>query len=119
MVEQQRKSARYKKLLNSVLKEFIYGGHLISLGAVGIILTSAIVLGIRLSWQPLVIAYLITFVGLLYNRYKEQNSDFLTNPQRTARLKKYFHFIFPTISLSVSSCNLRFVSSYENGCLFA
>jgi len=93
-----------KKNLKKAWNEFVYSGHLISLGAACIVSTSAIMLGIKSTWQVLIISYLTTFVGLLYNRYKEQGTDSITNPQRTIYLKKYFHFIFPIITSSVLFC---------------
>jgi|AntAceMinimDraft_16_1070373.scaffolds.fasta_scaffold122929_2 4-hydroxybenzoate polyprenyltransferase len=92
-----------RKILGQIRDEYAYNGHLISLSAVCIVATSAILLNIQLGWQPLLVTYLITFNGLLYNRYKEQGTDYLTNTRRTVSLKKYFSFIFLIIAISVLS----------------
>ena len=94
-----------KKTLKIIWEEFIYGGHLISLGGVGIILTSALLLNIEITLDPIIIVYLFTYSSILHNRYKEQGTDFLTNPERTENLKKYFRriilIIFSSIVVSV------------------
>jgi len=68
--------------------EFVYGGHLLSLGAVSIVFTSALLLGIKVTWDCLVAVYLGMHSAYLYNRYKEFHKDYLTNPERTKHLKK-------------------------------
>lgn len=92
-----------RETLERIRDEYVYNGHLISLSAVCIVATSAILLDIQFGWQPLLITYLITFNGLLYNRYKEQDTDYLTNARRTIFLKRYFRFMFLIIVLSVVS----------------
>jgi len=84
---------KIKKILNLIWNEFVYGGHLISFGAVSIVFTSAILLDIDISWEFFIIVYLVSFSSLLYNRYKENKTDFLTNIQRTKFLDKYFRHI--------------------------
>lgn len=90
-----------KKIFKFVWNEFIYSGHLISLGAVSIVFTSAILLDIKITWDCLIIIYLLTFSCLLYNRYKEQKIDILINSTRTKYLVKYFDYIFLIIFFSV------------------
>ncbi len=82
-----------KKILKSIWKEFIFGGHFQSLGAVSIILVSGILLNIRITWHGLVIIYLIFYPLYLYNRYKEINIDATTNPERTQHFKKYLKWM--------------------------
>jgi len=90
------------KLLKSIWNEFIYGGHLIALGAVGIGLTFIILIEKPVLLSPLIIIYLLTFVSILHNRYKEKEIDFLTNPERTKFLEKYFQNT-PLIILLIST----------------
>ena len=80
---------------NNLLNKFIYNGHLISLGASGIVLTFIFLIEKPVSLVVLISAYLLTLISLLYNRYKEQEIDFLTNPERTKSLKNYFKNILP------------------------
>ncbi len=77
--------ANIKKL---AWNEFVYGGHLLSLGAVSIVFASALLLGIKVTWDCLVAVYLGMHSAYLYNRYKEFHKDYLTNPERTKHLKK-------------------------------
>ena len=74
---------------NFIWKEFIYGAHLLALGAGAIVVSAAILLNQRISWDYPAIIYLIAYASYLYNRYKEVEIDFLTNFQRTKHLKKY------------------------------
>lgn len=98
-----------KKILNSIWDEFVCGGHLISLGAVTIILTSAILLDINVGLEFLIIIYLVSFNSLLYNRYRERQADSLTNVQRTKILEKYFRHINLIILLSGLTLILIFI----------
>jgi hypothetical protein len=84
---------KIKKLFESIWNEFVYGGHLLSLGAVSIVYTAAILLGIKITWDFLVIVYLGIYTPYLYNRYKEFNKDFLTNPERTKHIGRYVKYI--------------------------
>ena len=79
-----------KIILTNFKNKFIYNGHLISLGASGIVLTFIFLIEKPISLTVLVSAYLLTLISLLYNRYKEQKIDFLTNPERTRSLEGYF-----------------------------
>jgi 4-hydroxy-3-methylbut-2-enyl diphosphate reductase len=81
---------KFKKVFNNFKNSFVYGGHLISLGAVGIALTFIILIDKPILFYPLFVIYFLTLVSLLYDRYKEEKNDYLTNPERTKFLKKYF-----------------------------
>jgi 4-hydroxybenzoate polyprenyltransferase len=88
------------RILKTVWQEFIYGGHLQSLGAASIVFTSAILLGTRITLDGLFVAYLIFYPLYLYNRFKEIKIDYLTNIERTKHLQKYSRFI-PFILFSI------------------
>lgn len=81
------------KFIKFVYEEFIYGGHLLSFSAIGVILISVLVLNIKISWEFLTIAYLGAQSFYLFNLYKEFNEDFLTNPERTKHVEKYLKYI--------------------------
>jgi len=83
----------FKKVLKLILNEFIYGGHLQSLGAASIVFISSILFGVRMTWDILFVAYLLFYIPYLYNRFKEINIDRLTNLQRTQHVSKYVKFI--------------------------
>lgn len=74
-----------------IWKEFIYGGHLQSLGTISIILFSAILLNIKISLDILLISYLSFYPIYLFDRYKGINIDYITNPHRTEYLKNYIN----------------------------
>lgn len=76
-------------ILKSIWNEFVYGGHLLSLGALSIVFTSAILLKIKITWDCLFIVYLGMQSAYLYNRYKDYKKDYLTNPERTKHFEKY------------------------------
>ena len=87
------------RLLKTIWNEFIYGGHLIALGAAGIGLTFMILIEKPILLSPLIIIYFLTFISILHNRYKEKEIDYLTNPERTKFLEKYFQNILLVILL--------------------
>ncbi len=76
--------------LNNALKllwnEFVYGGHILSLGGSSVAYTSSLLLNIRITWDFLLIVYLGLQVIYLYDRYLDIKHDILTNIERT----KYF-----------------------------
>lgn len=81
------------KTLKFVWKELVYGGHLISLGAVSIVVTSAILLNIPITWDFLLLVYLITYTIYLYDRFKGYKKDLLTNYDRSKHIEKYIKYI--------------------------
>lgn len=82
-----------EKILKFIWNEFIYGGHLLSLGAVSVVFTSAILLDIKISWDCLIVVYLGAQIIYLYNHYKEFQKDFLTNPKRVEHIERYVRYI--------------------------
>lgn len=89
-----------RQVFNSIWSEFVYGGHLLSLGAVSIVYTAAVLLDINITWDFLVIVYLGSYASYIYNRYREFDKDFFTNPARTKHLEKYVKYIPIIIALS-------------------
>jgi len=88
---------KVKKIFNLIWNEFVYGGHLLSLGFSGVILSIIILLDIKIDWVILIIAYLLSQIGYNYNHFKEIESDLKSNPERSQYLqkaKKYTLFIF-------------------------
>jgi len=88
-------------ILKFVWDEFIYGGHLLSLGAVSIVFTSALLLGIPVGWDFLMIVYLITYIIYLYDRFRGLEQDSSTNYDRSRHIKKYVKYIPIIISSSI------------------
>ncbi len=78
------------KILRHIINHFVYNAHLISLGAVGIAATFLLLINESILIFPLLIIYLLTLISLLHDRLKEREVDYLTNPERTKKLEKYF-----------------------------
>lgn len=83
------KRIRIKQSLKFILDEFIYGGHLISLGAVSVVFTAAILLEIKITWEFLLVVYLETQAVYWYYQFQDIESDFSTNTERCSHIKKY------------------------------
>ncbi len=78
---------------NSILDEFVHGGHLVSLASSAIALSAMLLLNITIRWEFLIIAYLGTYCIYGYDRYKGINIDSSDNSTRTNHLQKYYGFI--------------------------
>lgn len=104
---------KIKNKLEFVYKEFIYGGHLQSLGAASIVYVSSVFLNIELKWSSLVAAYLLFYPLYLYNRWKEIEIDYATNPDRTTHLRKYIH-VMPILFWLVVVAIVGFLAYFGN-----
>lgn len=90
---------KIKKILEFIWQEFIYGGHLQCLGIVGIAYTSSFLLDIKVSWEFLLLTYLIFYPIYINDRLRGIKIDTLTNPERVEHFKKYLH-VMPKIILT-------------------
>lgn len=72
-----------------IFKEFIYGGHIQSMGAASIIYVTSVLFVEEISFEILLLAYLLFLPIYIYNRYKEFRIDRITNPERTAHYALY------------------------------
>jgi len=104
---------RIKRILISIWNEFIYGSHFISLAGSSISVIGAFLLGIELTWPVPVIFYLLLQIGFFYNRYKDFNKDFLTNPERTQHIKRYIKYL-PVIIFLYSVVFTLILAYYGN-----
>jgi 4-hydroxybenzoate polyprenyltransferase len=82
-----------KNILKLIWNEFIYGGHLLSLGATSVVLTSSFLLDIKITWDCLILVYLGSQIVYLYDRIREIKNDLLTNFDRTQYIKKNFSYL--------------------------
>lgn len=71
-----------------ILREFVYGGHLLSLGASGIGLAIAALYGLPFNWFVLIIPYFSSQVIYTYNHLRELDHDGESNPERVQHLRK-------------------------------
>lgn len=108
---------KMKNKLEFVYNEFIYGGHLQSLGASSIVYVSSVFLNIELKWSSLVAAYLLFYPLYLYNRWKEIEIDYATNPARTAHLREYIQ-IMPALFWLVIAAIIIFLAYFGNSYSF-
>ena len=83
--------------------EFVYGGHLLSLGGVSVISATAILLDLKITLDCLFIVYLTSQIIYSYDRYKEFEIDFFCNPERTLYLEKYVEKIPIYIAIYILS----------------
>ncbi|MBW6441028.1 UbiA family prenyltransferase [Patescibacteria group bacterium] len=102
-----------RKNFEFIANEFVHGGHLQSLGASSIVYVSAVFLNIELKWSSLVVAYLLFYPLYLYNRWKEIEIDYATNPDRTMHLRKYIH-IMPIIFCLVIAAIVGLLAYFGN-----
>jgi 4-hydroxybenzoate polyprenyltransferase len=70
-----KKTLLLRKILESIWNEFIYGGHLISLGPSSIAYIYMKLNDLPISWQVLIGIYLITYIVHLLDRYIDIQGD--------------------------------------------
>ncbi len=72
----------WRGIFNGLRYEFIYGGHLVSLGAPAYVLSVSMLIGMEPLKQLLLISYLMPLVVYNYNYFGEMDNDESTNPER-------------------------------------
>ena len=85
------------KIINTIWNEFVYGGHLLSLGAAGTVFSVMIILEKWPDWQVLLMAYLISQIVYVYNHFEEADKDLVTNPERVRYLQKFAKYYRPLL----------------------
>lgn len=75
------------KLVDSVWKELIFGGHLFASGAVSVIIACATLFMVPLSWDILMISYLLFYAIYLYDYSTGASTDEMTNSTRAKYLR--------------------------------
>jgi len=79
-----------RRVLKFLTVEFLYNGHLQSLGLTSIVfISSFLILGRLASFDILLTVYLLFEIVYLFDRYKYIDIDKITNPERTSHLQKY------------------------------
>lgn len=79
--------AKMRKTLSIIAMEFIYGGHLLSIGSSGIVLAVVFLLNLPFRALLLLIPYLSSQVVYTYNHYRELNFDQDSNPERAVHIR--------------------------------
>lgn len=86
-----------KKILDLARQEFVYGGHVLSLGAVSIVVTAARILILPIEWKFLVMAYLLVYMVYLYDRYIEIKKDLSIKTEWAIHFRRYYAKLTPMI----------------------
>jgi len=91
-----------KKFFKFITVEFLYNGHLQSLGAVCVVLFSSLLFNINCNLFEYLSVYLVFYLIYLYNRYKEKEHDSLTNKIRVQHINligKHIKLVFASVFL--------------------
>ncbi len=74
-------------IISKVFLEFVYGGHLLSIGASAIIFSIIILLKLPFNFLLVLIPYLSSQVVYTYNHFREIEFDTQSNPERASHIK--------------------------------
>lgn len=89
----------WRGIFNGLRYEFIYGGHLVSLGAPAYVLSVSLLMGIEPLGQLLLISYMMPLIVYNYNYFGEMDSDEFTNPERVHYMRSKTA-LYPLIIIS-------------------
>lgn len=87
-----REKAWWQKGLWWIWQEFIFGGHLLSLGVAGIACSVKILMDLPFSLAIILVSYLIPQIIYSFNHFKEAPIDLSTNLERARHLQKMAKF---------------------------
>jgi 4-hydroxybenzoate polyprenyltransferase len=73
----------YRRLPSFVASEIVHGGHLVSAGVSGMILSVVLLFRLPVTLAAIGVPYLVTQVIYTYNRLREVSFDQASNPERT------------------------------------
>lgn len=113
--------SKSKNYLTSIFYEFVMGGHLTALGASGIVLTIILILNFKISFVPVLIAYLLSQVVYSYNHFKEASLDIQTNPERARHIQSklpksrkilFMYSFFLFITLLLGNIQTAFITAF-------
>lgn len=92
-----------KKLLNKIWDEFIYGGHILSLGASSIVLASGLLLNIKVSFWLFGLVYFGTHSTYLFDRVKDLKKDAATERSKriSMKLRSAYFMIFGYLMITI------------------
>jgi 4-hydroxybenzoate polyprenyltransferase len=96
-------SVQTKHLLRFVVHEFIYGGHLMTLGAISAGLVAVLVIGEPVPWVAVVMIYLTIEPIYMFDRWQGYQSDCDENPERSQHLSTYLRWMPSLVVIYISS----------------
>lgn len=82
-----------KSILDFVVREFLYSGHLQSIGAAIIVYVASVMFGFPLSAVLLIGVYLLFQAIYYFDRYRDIDIDTVTNKERAGHLQAYLRHI--------------------------
>lgn len=82
-----------RRIVNFLLEEFFFVGHLQSLGAVSITIISTFLLGADFAWQLMLVPYLLLQPIYYFDYSLGMKIDEPTNRARVAHLRQYIRFL--------------------------
>jgi 4-hydroxybenzoate polyprenyltransferase len=97
------------KIAKTVFAEFVYGGHLLSLGLVCVVLLATTMLDIEATFEFMLAVYLLSLGPCLFGRYVDLKKDDLTNRARSTHLNKTYKIIPFVVFLCILSVVAIFV----------
>lgn len=78
---------RFQNIVRIFLTEFVYGGHLLSIGGIGIILTIILIYNLPINIAAIIIPYLSSQIVYTYNHFREVDLDMDSNPERANHIR--------------------------------
>lgn len=107
---------KVEQVLGFAWKEFVYGSHIFAFGAVSVVLMSAISLNIPVTWDFLLIVYLIFYSIYLYDHFSgAKKNDYLTNLERVQYLKDKRRIpLVVSVSILISILILFYFSNFSS-----
>lgn len=102
---------RIYRMCSSAWYEFVYGGHILSVGGASIAYTTGLIIGVSITWELLLIVYLALQAIYLYDRYTDIKRDTLISTERALYLSRRIRRIQFTIGVCVSLLVIFLVAS--------
>lgn len=102
----------FSKTIEKLLAEFVYGGHLLSVGSSSVIISTALLQNLQINISLVLIPYLSTQLVYSYNHFKEVNFDISSNPERVSHINSKSNFI--KISLLIYATVLLAILIFTN-----
>jgi 4-hydroxybenzoate polyprenyltransferase len=102
-----------EKMLISIWKEFIFGGHLFALGAVCVVAMCSLIFRLPIGLDILIVTYLIFYPIYLYDYTRGVHDDLLTNSERARYLSgnKKVNVIIGVSFISITILFIHFSNS--------
>jgi len=103
------------KFLKFILDEVFYNGHFQTWGSLAIVIFSSQLLHVNITWDLLLIVYLLFYLIYLKDRYYDIDIDSLTNQHRSRHIRNIYKYIPYVIFCGVTTLTalLYFFSNFS------